>query len=187
MEKTPTGNAIGILEFSQVARGIWAADTMVKTAAVELKMAQTICPGKFLVLIGGAVGAVESALTAGKALAAEWVVDDLFLANVHPAVFPALYATTQTVPDGAMGIVETFSAAAAVQAADAAVKAAGVDLLEIRLARGLGGRSFVIVAGGISAVQVAISHAASHAKEKGFLVDALAIPAPHVDVWQSIV
>jgi microcompartment protein CcmL/EutN len=186
MEGKSPGNALGILEFSQVARGMWAADAMLKSGAVQLKVAQTICPGKYLVFVGGAVGGVLSALEAGKATAAEWIVDEALIANVHPDVFPALFAATEVVPGGALGIIETFSAAAAVQAADSAVKTAEVRLVEIRLARGLGGRSFVLISGEVSAVQVAVDQAAAVVGEKGLLVDAVVIPAPDPDLWEIV-
>ncbi|MFR2181222.1 MAG: BMC domain-containing protein [Hominilimicola sp.] len=38
-------------------------------------------------------------------------------------------------------MVETFTAASAIQAADAAVKASDIELIEVRVARGLGGNA----------------------------------------------
>ena len=40
--------AIGMVEFSSIARGIYAADQMVKISEVEIVTAQTICPGKYI-------------------------------------------------------------------------------------------------------------------------------------------
>ena len=39
------GKALGMIEFKTVSAGVTAADAMVKTAAVELVEAQTVCPG----------------------------------------------------------------------------------------------------------------------------------------------
>jgi microcompartment protein CcmL/EutN len=61
-----------------------------------------------------------------------------------------------------------------------------VRLVEIRLARGLGGRSFVLISGEISAVQVAVDQAAGAVGENGLLVDAVVIPAPDPDLWETI-
>ena len=45
------GKALGMIEFKTVSAGVTAADAMVKTAAVELIEAQTVCPGKYIALI----------------------------------------------------------------------------------------------------------------------------------------
>ena len=44
----------------------------------------------------------------------------------------------------AIGVIETISALSAVNAADVAAKAAKVDMLEVRIARGLGGKGFLV-------------------------------------------
>ena len=42
--------AIGMIEFKTTATGITAADAMVKTSEVEIVEAQTVCPGKYIVV-----------------------------------------------------------------------------------------------------------------------------------------
>ena len=56
----------------------------------------------------------------------------------------------------ALGIVESFSVASLIEGADAAVKAANVQLIEIRLAMALGGKAFVTLTGNVAAVQSAV-------------------------------
>ena len=56
----------------------------------------------------------------------------------------------------ALGIVESFSVASLIEGADAAVKAANVQLIEIRLAMALGGKAFVTMTGNVAAVQSAV-------------------------------
>ena len=41
--------AIGMVEYSTVSTGMQAADTIVKTADVEIIEASTVCPGKYMV------------------------------------------------------------------------------------------------------------------------------------------
>ena len=53
------GSAIGIVETSSIAKGFEIADTMLKTANVRLVVNRTICPGKYMVLIGGDVDVVS--------------------------------------------------------------------------------------------------------------------------------
>ena len=52
--------AIGLIELSSIAAGFAVADVLLKAAAVELLINRTICSGKYLVLIGGEVAAVEA-------------------------------------------------------------------------------------------------------------------------------
>jgi microcompartment protein CcmL/EutN len=84
------GNAIGIVETSSIAKGFQIADTVLKTANVEIMVNRTICPGKYMVLIGGGVDAVHSAIESGLRAGAHTVVDQFVISNVHPAVFPAI-------------------------------------------------------------------------------------------------
>ena len=45
--------AIGMVEYKTVASGVVAADAMVKTSEVDIIEAQTVCPGKYIVIISG--------------------------------------------------------------------------------------------------------------------------------------
>ena len=85
-----TGNAIGIVETSSIAKGFEIADTVLKTARVELVVNRTICPGKYMILIGGHVDAVQSSIESGIRIGAHTVVDHFVIANLHPAVYPAI-------------------------------------------------------------------------------------------------
>ena len=48
---------------------------MLKSANVQLLLCRTLCPGKFLLMLGGDVGAVQQAIAAGTARAGEMLVD----------------------------------------------------------------------------------------------------------------
>jgi microcompartment protein CcmL/EutN len=67
----------------------------------------------------------------------------------------------------ALGIVESFSVAALIEGADAAVKAANVQLIEIRLAMALGGKAFVTMTGDVAAVQASVDAAAQVVGRRG--------------------
>ena len=83
-------------------------------------------------------------------------------------------------------MIETFSLASAVICADAAVKAANVNLIEIRLGRGLGGKSFITMIGEVSAVRFAVQAAESLEEAKGMVARTVVIPSPHPDMLQAI-
>ena len=179
--------AIGMIETNSIAAGILVGDAMVKRAPVQLLDARSICPGKFMVLVGGETAPVEEAMQAGRAAAESAIVDQLFLPNVHRGVFPAIAGAVEMEHVEALGIIETFSVASAVVAADAAVKAAEVTLVEIRLANGLGGKSFVLLIGDVSNVEAAVEAGARLSKAGGMLIQAVVIPQLHPEIKAKIV
>ena len=179
-------SAIGLVEFNSIARGIEAADAMLKTAEVQIVRVGTICPGKFMVLVAGEVAAVQNSVGVGQRIGADKVVDDFILPNVHPSVFPAILATTSVTKLEALGVIETFSVASTITAADAAAKAGPVELIEIRLAVGLGGKAYVTLTGEVAAVETAVETGSKQAMETGMLVAKTVLPAPKKELSQSL-
>jgi microcompartment protein CcmL/EutN len=153
--------SIALVETNSVATGILAGDTMVKKAVVQLLEARAICPGKYM-------------------------VDQLLLPNVHLSVFPALMSATPPRGDEALGIIETVTAAVCIVAADAAAKATDVQLLEIRLANGLGGKSFVLMEGTVADVEAAVAAGVELVKHEGLLVRQVIIPQLHEQMREKI-
>ncbi len=183
MKKT----SIGLIELTSIAAGFQAADAMLKAAEVELLLSRSICSGKYLVLIGGDVAGVTSSVEAGSTVAHGCVIDTFVIANVHTDVFPAIAGSSSVNLLESLGIVESFSVASLIEAADAAVKAANVKLIEIRLAMALGGKAFVSLTGDVSAVQAAVDAGAALVAEKGLLVNKVVIPAPRQELLSEIV
>lgn len=178
--------AIGMVEFKTVSSGMRAADRMVKTAEVELLQADTVCPGKFLALISGDLSAVNAAVEAAAKQDPEQLIDRFVLGNPHESIFSALFGATEINSPNALGVLETFSAAAAVVAADTAAKTSLVDLIELRLARGMCGKSYLLLTGEIAAVEAAIERAKQGAGEYGMFLDSAVIPRPDEKFWQKI-
>lgn len=179
--------AIGMVEFNKIATGILAADFMVKAAQVELITCNTVCPGKYLVLVSGDVAAVQSSVDVGVERGGDAVVDDFILPSVHPSVFPAINCTGPVATLQALGIIETFSVASLIEAADAAAKAAEVELIEVRLGMGIGGKSYVTITGDVAAVKAAVEAGAATAAHKGLLVEQVVIPSPSKQLHSAII
>ena len=170
--------AIGMVEFSSIARGIYAADQMVKISEVEIVTAQTICPGKYIALVEGDVAAVQDSVHIGEKFAGEYFVDSLVIPNVHHGIFPAITGATMPEHVTALGIFETFSVATMITAADQILKAAELEAIEIRLGTGLGGKSFFTFTGDVAAVDTGVEAGRGVAETKGLMVDAEVIPSP---------
>ena len=98
----------------------------------------------------------------------------------------AINACTEIGRVASVGVIEVFSLCAAVLAADAAAKAADVRLMEVRLGRGLGGKSFIALTGEIASVQAAIDAARAVEGTAGLMNDSVVIPAPHPDMIRSL-
>lgn len=177
---------IGFLELNSIAKGIEAADAMLKAAEVRLITAKPSCPGKYNVLICGDVAAVQSSLDAGAATGGANVIDTLVIPRVHPQVIDAINMATLPEQVNAVGILEFFDVTASVMGADAAVKAAEITLVEVRLGMGIGGKSFVILTGDVAAVQAAVDAGAVAGEERGMLVSKVVIPSPHPDLFDSL-
>jgi len=179
------GKAVGFIECQSVARATLVADGCLKTAPVALS-ARTTCPGKYLIILSGGISAVQSAVDYALRQAPACVVDSLVLGNIDPGVLPALAGTVQPREQGALGVVETFSIAAAVRAADVAAKAAGVEIVDLRAAQGLGGKGLVYFTGEVGAVQSAVEAVAAALAGEALLVDAVVIAAPHPELRAQI-
>lgn len=179
--------SIGLLELSSVASGYQAVDAMLKAARVEVLLARTICSGKYLTIIAGDVASTTAAIEAGVAAAELAVIDVHVLPRVHEKVFPAVAG--QVVPQmrGAFGCVETFSVVTGIKAADAAVKSADVDLIELRAAMALGGKAFFTLTGSVDSVRAAVETGMAVAKEEGLLVNAVVIGGPHPDLLAEVI
>ena len=180
-------NSIGLIELTSIAAGFQVADAMLKAADVEIILSRTICSGKYMVLIGGDVAAVTSSVEAGGVVGRGSIIDAFIIPNVHNAVFPAISGTSKVDLLEALGIVESFSVASLIEAADAAVKAASVQLIEIRLAMALGGKAFLTLTGDVAAVQAAVDAGAAVVADKGLLVNKVVIPSPRKELLSEIV
>ena len=180
------GKAIGMVEFKTVSTGVLAADTMVKTAEIDIIEAQTVCPGKYIVIITGELSAVRAAVDAAGNVSPEMMSDSFVLGNPHEAIFPAIYGTAEIENTKALGILETYSAPSIIVAADTAAKTSLVDLIELRIARGMCGKSYMFITGEIAAVSSAIERAKAVVGDTGFFLDSSIIANPDSKLWETI-
>ncbi len=186
LRTTSVKRALGLIELRSIARGMKTTDAILKAADVELLRAHVVCPGKYIILVAGSISQVKNAVALGQQIAPEVVVDHFILSNVHPSIFPALTATTEIENVKAIGVIETFTLAASIVAADLAVKAAPVDLIEIRLPFAMGGKAFTVFTGEVSAVRSAVNTAAEQLKDEGVIDSFEVIPSPHKDLIEKL-
>lgn len=179
-------NAIALLELTSIAKGIEATDLMLKAADVELLASRSICSGKYMVLVRGDVAACTASVAAGEAVARETTADSIVIPNLHDDVFPAIAQSAVIDEVAALGVIEAFNVATLIEGADAAVKAAEVRLLEIRLAMALGGKAFCVLSGEVAAVRAAVEAGKMVIGEKGLLTNWAVIPAPNAALVKEL-
>lgn len=173
------GISIGFIELSSIAKGIEAADAMMKMAEVELLHTQAIPRGKFTILIGGEQAHVEQSLQAGIQCASQTLIDQFIIQNVHDQVLPAMKSRISVNVLEAVGVIETKDATAAILAADAAAKKAAVTLLEVFPGKGAGGKGYVTFTGEVGAVRSAVAAGIETIKRNESLISWVVIPYAH--------
>jgi microcompartment protein CcmL/EutN len=178
--------ALALIEFDSIAAGIEAGDAMAKKAPIARIVAGTVHCGKYLVLVAGEVADVEESLAAGLQVGASAVLDHVYLPGVHPHVVDAIATQRRPEPVAALGIVETRTVAAAIAAADAGIKGAEVNLMEVRLADGLGGHGLVFFDGLVADVEAAIRIGTDAIASSSALIHAVVIPQLHAEMAANL-
>lgn len=171
--------ALGLVEFKTIPVAVEATDEMLKAAEVELLLATPICPGKYITIISGEVDSVATAVKRGETVGDIFVVAAHTIPNISEAVMPALSGAVIVDELESLGIVESIAAIGAIKAGDIVAKASRVKLIEIRLARGLGGKGEVFYTGELGAVEAAQKAVLERLGEEGGVVSSVVIARPH--------
>lgn len=178
--------AVGVIELKSISKGIEATDAALKSAGVSLISARAACPGKFEMILTGTISNVSSAVDHVKSRFDDKLIDVAIMGRIDPQVITALFGTALTEKKGSLGVIETFSSASAIKAADIAVKTAKVSLFELRVSRGMGGKGIVLLTGDVGDVTAAVEAGARHAMDQGVFCNSSIIPAPHELLWDQI-
>ena len=176
--------AVAMIEFGSIAIGITSGDAMVKASPIGSIYAGTVHPGKYLVLVSGDTASVDEAFAVGLSNGGSSVLDSVFLPDIHPAVTGAIAGGDEAawVTGDALGIVETDRVATVIQAADAGVKAAFVELSAVRMADGLGGKGYVLFSGEVAEVEAAVEAAEQWSVDSGHVLQAHVIAQLHEEM-----
>ena len=180
--------ALALIEFDSISAGIVAGDAMVKSSPIGAIYAGTVHPGRYLVLVSGDTASVEVALDTGTAAGAGHVIDQVFLPDIHEDVVAAIVggAKSASLTEEALGIVESTTVAAIIDAADAGVKAAHVAVSAVRLADGLGGKGYVLFSGLVAEVEAATEAAVARMEGHGTLIRFDVIAQLHDEMAENL-
>lgn len=178
--------AIGMLEYKTVSKGMYVADQILKLASINLLQASVVCPGKYIVLFQGELSSIDACISYAKQEQSEGLIDSFILGNPDDSIYTALYGATNIVEKNTLGIIETYSVPSIILASDMVVKTANVTLIEIRIAKGMCGKSYLTFTGDISDVTNSVEKVKLMLKESGWLLDYSVIPSPDSQLWKSI-
>jgi microcompartment protein CcmL/EutN len=178
--------AIALIEYSSIATGILAGDEMLKKAPITVIKSGTVHNGKYLVLIGGSVASVEESYEIGLAVDPGNVIDSMLLPDVHQQLHDGILGSRLECTKESLGIIEATSVSTMIKASDAGIKGADVNIVEIRLADDIGGKSFTIYNGSVEEVQAAVEIAKKAVIVPEHWVNETIIPNLHADMKVQI-
>jgi microcompartment protein CcmL/EutN len=148
--------------------------------------ARPSCPGKYEIVLTGSISNVSAAVAHVNSKFDGYVIDSSIMGRIDEQVIRALFGTQEGVREGSLGLIETFSAASAIKAADIAVKTARVEIYDLRVSRGMGGKGVVMLTGDVGDVTAAVEAGANYAKDISTLSSYTVIPAPHEELWKQM-
>lgn len=173
--------AIYIVEYSNIPLGVDMLDKMIKRTEVTVIKAQPICIGKFLIVLGGEVDAMEEAQGVVQEQGERRLISQYLLTNAHKGIlayFKRARLSAGYVPvSDAVGIFEVTNAADGFHSLDAALKSGNVELRKVWLGHFLGGKLCYLLAGSVEDVSMALQAAENHLEPKS-LVERRVIPSP---------
>lgn len=156
------GPAVAMIDIGAVPPGLAALDALVKEAEVDVLSAGTVQPGRYLILFAGGVEPVRRSLERAQQTAAGALVDSVLLADAEPRILPALVGAVIRWPadpatqGDTVGVVQTGTSPTLLAGVDAGLKGALVELVELRVADGLGGHGLATFWGETHDVEAAM-------------------------------
>ena len=74
--------SIGLVELKNVSKGIVVTDEMLKSAGVTLISSGSVCPGKFVTIVGGELSAIHAAVDRAVLIAEDALIDKFVIGNL---------------------------------------------------------------------------------------------------------
>ena len=178
--------SVGVIELKSIPKGVEATDAALKSAGVEMVSAHPACPGKYEIILTGSISNVTAAVNHVQSRFDGYIIDCSIMGRIDEQVIAALFGTQTTAKKGSLGLIETFSAATTIKAADIAVKTSRVEIFDLRVSRGMGGKGVIMLTGEVGDVTAAVEAAANYAKQTAQLSSNAIIAAPHESLWNQL-
>lgn len=180
--------AMGLIETLGMVPAIYGADAMLKAADVQLFSYENVGSTLVTVMVKGDVAAVRASVDAGKAAAA--AIGKLTAHNVMPrpvrgvgdiALVHGVMNEPIEPPLRSLAMIETFGIVFMLEAADAMIKAADVELIGYENVAS--GYISVLTQGDVAACKAAVAAGIKAVEAMGASVySSCVIPTPHRDL-----
>ena len=180
--------AIGLIETVGMVPAVYGADAMLKAADVDLIAFENVGSSLVTIMVRGDVAAVRASVEAGRAYASsigKLTAHNVMARPVRPVSDIARIYTVAEEPSEprlqSVGLIETFGIVYAMEAADAMIKAADVELIGFENVGA--GYISVLVQGDVGACQAAVAAGVKAAEALETTVySSCVIPTPHKDL-----
>lgn len=161
------GPALAMLDIAEVPLGLLALDALAKEAHVHVLNAGTVQSGRFMILFGGEVEAVQRSFARAQASVGTTLCDAVLLPAAEERIAPAIAQGTRRwpAPGDTLGVLQNATPPTLLRAVDAALKGALVDLVELRIGDGLDGKAIASLWGETHDVEAAVELAESSARQ----------------------
>lgn len=171
------GPALAMLDIGDVPFGLLALDALAKEAEVEVISRGTVQSGRYFILFGGQVEPVQRAFDKAAAASGPSLVDAVLLPYAEARITPAIRdgKTRWPAPGDTLGVLQNGTPPTLLRAVDAALKGALVDLVQLRIGDGLGGKGIALLWGETPDVEAAVEIADG------------TLTSGHADRWTSVV
>lgn len=148
-----------MLDVGSIPPGLRALDALVKEAPVTVLGAGTIQCGHYLILFGGEVEPVRFAHRRACETLGAMLHDEVLLPHAEARIVPAIADAAVRWPAAGdtLGALQTGSPPTMVRAVDAALKGTEVELVQLRVGDGLGGKAIAMLWGSTHAVEAAVA------------------------------
>ncbi len=179
------GPAVLVFEISSIALGYALIDKAVKKAPVKILEGSALTPGKFFILLNGDEASIEEARNEIRNISeisgGSFILDEVYIPQLHEQVLPALYSQNRFQVSESVAIIEVSTIASGFLSADTALKMANVNLIDLRIARGIGGKSFYFLTGKLEELQAAVEAVQNSLVTRGTFLRSEIVANPHQD------
>ncbi len=155
-----SGPALAMLDVGAIPPALVALDALAKEAYVDVLARGTVQPGRYLILFGGDVESTQRSHHKAREGCGGALVDEVLLPHADERIAPAILDRTPrwpTTQEGdTLGVLQTASSPTMLRCVDRALKGAWVDLVQLRIADGLGGHAIALLWGETHDVEAAL-------------------------------
>lgn len=171
--------ALAAIEYSSVPAGIFATDALMKKSPISLIRSGTIGRGRYMTVFAGSTASVEEAHREGLYQGGMLVTDDIFLPDIHEALYGGVMGEVCGIGEGPIFVLETATVSCCLAAVEHALKGVPVVLVELRLGDPrMGGKGLAIMQGELFDVEAAEELATEVVEGRGTSAQGRILSAP---------